>query len=158
VEEEREGRGTSWGSDGEGSEERDAERSVSTLSFRVTKEFGLRYFDFDGGPLDRDLGSLVEEEVFSLPSEKTNEDNLWGYCNMSKQGDDSDKGREKEGEDWAEITTGDLRTVVYLFRRRDLLSLIVMACDWQIICLQEDVEEQGRWEKKKRISQSAVSY
>jgi hypothetical protein len=91
VEEGREGRGTSWG--------RDRETSVSTLSFRVTEKFGLRYFDFDEG--------LVEEDVFFRPSEKTNGEESGGYCNISKR-DDNDKGREKEGMSWL-ITAGDLR-------------------------------------------------
>jgi hypothetical protein len=72
---------------------------VSTLSFRVTEKFGLRYFDFDEG--------LVEEDVFFRPSEKTNGEESGGYCNISKR-DDNDKGREKEGRSWL-ITAGDLR-------------------------------------------------
>jgi hypothetical protein len=72
---------------------------------------------------------------------------------MSKQGDDNDKGREKEGK-WP-ITAGDLRkrTVVYLFRQRELLGLIGMACGATDsppgIC-----GGRGRWEKRKRIVSS----
>ena len=79
MEEGREGGGRGWereaeGKGGDEKGERDLKGSASTLSFRVTKEFGSRYFDFEEGLSNGDLGLLVEEEVFFRPSEKTNGD------------------------------------------------------------------------------------